>query len=95
MASEIQVKLEKLGIHLDNPAMPAGNYVPVLVVNDMVYVSGQLPLADGVINLTGQVGNSVTVEEAQEQARQRLGASPAQCMLQDQGLQPPHPKFAH
>ena len=70
MASEIQVKLEKLGIYLDKPAMPAGNYVPVLVVNDMVYVSGQLPLVDGAINLTGQVGNTVTVEEAQEQARQ-------------------------
>ena len=54
MASEIQVKLEKLGIYLDKPAMPAGNYVPVLVVNDMVYVSGQLPLVDGAINLTGQ-----------------------------------------
>ena len=70
MASEIQIELEKLGIHLDKPAIPAGNYVPVLVVNDIVYVSGQLPLVDGAINLTGQVGNSVTVEEAQEQARQ-------------------------
>ena len=69
MTSEIQVKLNKLGINLDKPAMPAGNYVPVLVINDMLYVSGQLPLVDGAINLRGQVGNSVTVQEAQEQAR--------------------------
>ena len=44
--------------------------MPVLVVNDIVYVSGQLPLVNGAINLTGQVGNSVTVKEAREQARQ-------------------------
>ena len=70
MTSEIQVNLDKLGIDLNKPAMPAGNYVPVLVVKDMVYVSGQLPLVNGIIQLTGQVGVSVTIEEAKEQAIQ-------------------------
>ena len=41
MTSEIQVNLDKIGIDLNKPAMPAGNYVPVLVIKDMVYVSGQ------------------------------------------------------
>ena len=44
MTSDIQTKLDELGIKLDSPAIPAGNYVPVLVIHDMVYVSGQLPL---------------------------------------------------
>ena len=70
MTSEIQVNLDELGIDLNKPAMPAGNYVPVLVVKDMVYVSGQLPLVNGTIQLTGQVGVSVTIEEAKEQAIQ-------------------------
>ena len=69
MTSDIQTKLDELGIKLDSPAVPAGNYVPVLVINDMVYVSGQLPLIEGTIELTGQVGSSVSVKEAREQAR--------------------------
>ena len=70
MTSEIEIKLDELGIDLNKPAMPAGNYVPVLVIKDMVYVSGQLPLVNGNIQLTGQVGASVTIEEAKEQAKQ-------------------------
>jgi len=70
MASDIQTKLDELGIKLDSPAVPAGNYAPVLVIQDMVYVSGQLPLINGVIELTGQVGGSVNIKDAQEQARQ-------------------------
>ena len=70
MTSEIKIKLDELGIDLNKPAMPAGNYVPVLVIKDMVYVSGQLPFVNGNIQLTGQVGASVTIEEAKEQAKQ-------------------------
>ena len=70
MTSEIKIKLDELDIDLNKPAMPAGNYVPVLVIKDMVYVSGQLPLVNGNIQLTGQVGASVTIEEAKEQAKQ-------------------------
>ncbi len=70
VTSKIQIKLDELGIDLDKPAMPAGNYVPVLVIKDMIYVSGQLPLVNGAIELTGQVGGSVTVRDAQFQARQ-------------------------
>ncbi len=69
MAYDIQTKLDKLGINLDSPAAPAGNYTPILVIHDMVYVSGQLPLNNGMIELTGKVGGSVSVKDAQEQAR--------------------------
>ncbi len=69
MPSDIQIKLDELSISLDSPAVPAGNYVPVLVIHDMVYVSGQLPLVNGKIEITGQVGNSVSIEDAREQAK--------------------------
>ena len=70
MTSDLNIKLNEMGIDLDKPAMPAGDYVPVLVIEDMIYVSGQLPLVNGAIELTGQVGDSVTIEDAREQARQ-------------------------
>ena len=62
MPSDIQNKLDELSISLDSPAVPAGNYVSVLVIHDMVYVSGQLPLVNGTIEITGQVGNSVSID---------------------------------
>ncbi|MDC0461754.1 RidA family protein [Alphaproteobacteria bacterium] len=69
MNSDIQSKLDQLGITLDSPAAAAaGNYVPVLVVGDMVYVSGQLPMSNGAIELTGRVGDTVSIEDAAKQA---------------------------
>ena len=70
MTSDLYMKLNEMGIDLDKPATPAGDYVPVLVIGDMIYVSGQLPLVNGAIELTGQVGASVTIEDARGQARQ-------------------------
>ena len=39
-----------------------------LVVGDMVYVSGQLPMSNGAIELTGRVGDTVSIEDAAKQA---------------------------
>ena len=36
----------------------------------MVYVSGQLPLVNGKLSVTGHVGKDVTTEQAAKQARQ-------------------------
>ena len=36
MTSDLNIKLNEMGIDLDKPAMPAGDYVPVLVIEDMI-----------------------------------------------------------
>ena len=38
-------------------------------MGDQVWTSGQLPLVEGALPLTGKVGAEVTTEQAQEQAR--------------------------
>ncbi len=69
MAGEIEKRLAELGIVLPEPAAAAANYVPFVVSGNTVYVSGQLPIADGKITVTGKVGDDVSVEQAQAAAR--------------------------
>jgi enamine deaminase RidA (YjgF/YER057c/UK114 family) len=65
----IEERLAELGIELP-PAPPAiAAYVPVRVVGRLAYVSGQVPLVDGVPLYPGKLGDTVTVEQGQEAAR--------------------------
>ena len=63
-------RLAELGVTLPTPAAPVAAYVPYVVVDNLVYVSGQLPLENGQLKITGQVGeSSVNITTAQEAAR--------------------------
>ncbi|QBI20808.1 RidA family protein [Egibacter rhizosphaerae] len=57
-------RLRELGVELPEPAEPAFNYDPVARHGDLAYVSGQLPKEDGVVRITGRVGEDVDVETA-------------------------------
>ncbi|CAD7938584.1 unnamed protein product [Amoebophrya sp. A120] len=67
--SQIEASLRALGLALPSPAAPAANYIPFTKVGPLVFVSGQIPkLPDGTMH-KGKVGDSYTVERAQEAAR--------------------------
>ena len=70
MTSSAVDNLSRLGITIPDAPAPAANYVPYIIVGNMVYVSGQLPLVDGKLSVTGHVGKDVTTEQAAKQARQ-------------------------
>ncbi len=69
MPGTIDAKLAELGLTLPEPAAPLANYVGYNVVGNLVVVSGQIPLVDGQIAVTGKVGVTATVEQAQQAAR--------------------------
>lgn len=62
-------RLASLGIVLPEPPTPLAAYVPFVVVDDLVFVSGQVPLRDGVVAVTGQVGGMVSIEDGVNEAR--------------------------
>lgn len=50
--------------------MPLGSYLPCVRTGNLLYLSGVLPLRGGKLLRTGIVGDSVSLAEAQEDARQ-------------------------
>ena len=63
--SEIESRLHALGLTLPESASPpAASYVPYVVSDGIVTISGQLPMIDGNIEgNTGILGKDVTLEE--------------------------------
>lgn len=55
MTSAIETRLAELGVTLPDAPAPAANYVPYVQSGNMVYVSGQISMADGAL-ITGKLG---------------------------------------
>lgn len=66
----IEERLAAMNLELPPPPRAVASYLPVATVGNLAYVSGQVPMADGEIMYPGHVGAEVTLEQAQEAARQ-------------------------
>lgn len=62
-------RLASLGLALPEVVAPLAAYVPAVRTGSYVYTSGQLPMVDGKLTVTGKVGAEVGAEEARELAR--------------------------
>lgn len=69
MTANIKDRLAELDITLPEVAKPLAAYVPAKRVGNQVWTSGQLPLVDGQLPITGLVGDEVSAEEAYSAAR--------------------------
>ena len=68
MNTSYEDTLKEMGVILPEAPMPAANYVPYVIVGDLVYVSGQISQnADGLI--VGKVGDTLTTEQGAEAAK--------------------------
>lgn len=65
----IKSKIEALGLELPEPPEAKGNYLPYVVSGKTVTLSGTLPILNGSLAYTGQVGDQQTVETAYESAK--------------------------
>lgn len=64
----VDQKLISLNIILPTPPQVVANYVPYVIVGDMVIISGQLPVKEGEVSFKGKVGQDVSLEEGQAAA---------------------------
>jgi enamine deaminase RidA (YjgF/YER057c/UK114 family) len=62
-------RLAELGLTLPDVVPPLAAYVPAVRTGSLVYVSGQLPMVNGALGETGQVGSDVTPEAARVMAQ--------------------------
>ncbi|MCX0277775.1 RidA family protein [Nocardia zapadnayensis] len=67
--TRIETQISEIGLTLPEVAAPAGAYVPALEVGDLVYTSGQLPIVDGELAVTGTLGAEVDVAKGYDAAR--------------------------
>ncbi len=67
--SSITEKLKEHGVELPAAPKPLAAYVGYVKHNDLVYVSGQLPLLNGELQLSGLLGAGVSVEAAAAAAK--------------------------
>jgi enamine deaminase RidA (YjgF/YER057c/UK114 family) len=68
-AADAYARLAELGLTLPQVVPPLAAYVPAVQSGNHVYVSGQLPMVEGKLPLTGKVGADVTAEQGAELAR--------------------------
>jgi len=67
--TDFDKKLKELGIELITPAKPIANYVKAVRVGNLIFLSGHGPTkADG-SNITGKVGQDLTIEQGYEAAK--------------------------
>lgn len=67
--SVVEERLAALQLRLPDPVQPQFEYVPVVVVGDVAYVSGQVPRLDAHSVITGKLGADLDVERGREAAR--------------------------
>ena len=69
MSMNVESRLARLGLKLPDAPSPAANYVPFTIAKGLLFIAGQAPVRDGKYAFKGQVGNEITVEDAQAAAR--------------------------
>jgi enamine deaminase RidA (YjgF/YER057c/UK114 family) len=62
-------KLAGLGIKLPAAPAAAGNYLPAVFTGNLLYCAGALPVIDGQLTHTGQVGREQNAQAAYDAAR--------------------------
>jgi len=67
--NNINNKLKELNIILPDAPSPVGAYVAYKKVNNLLFISGQLPLDSSGKLMKGKIGKELTLEEGQKAAK--------------------------
>jgi enamine deaminase RidA (YjgF/YER057c/UK114 family) len=69
MQGTIEARLKALDLVLPEVASPVANYVPFLHLSGQLFISGQLPMREGRIAVTGKLGADLGLEDGVAAAR--------------------------
>ena len=65
----IENKLKELNIELPNAPDPVGAYVAFKKINNLLFISGQLPISKDGKMIKGKIGNDLTLEDGQKASK--------------------------
>ncbi|HKZ64040.1 MAG TPA: RidA family protein [Thermoplasmata archaeon] len=81
---DVAGRLRELGISLPTVAPPIASYIPVVVAGNLAFVSGQIGRRGDHVLFRGHVGDTVSVEQGAQAARE--GALSALAAMNAEGL---------
>ena len=64
----VEASHENSQLQLPPAPQPLGAYVPAVQVGDLLFVSGMLPMQNGVPQFVGRIGQDLTIEQGREAA---------------------------
>ena len=67
--SQVETKLESMGLKLPEAPKPVAAYIPAKQTGKLVFTAGQLPMVQGELISKGLLGQDVEIEEANKAAR--------------------------
>jgi enamine deaminase RidA (YjgF/YER057c/UK114 family) len=70
--NDVDERLAELGLELPPPPQAIAAYVPVVVHGNLAFIAGQVPMVDGTLLHAGALGDTVSIEDGQEAARQAV-----------------------
>lgn len=65
----LENRVQELGLSIPAPAKPVAAYLPAVKSGSLVFVSGQLPMKDGLLQYTGILGKDISIEQGYDAAR--------------------------
>ncbi|SRR5258706_8616561 len=65
----VDARLEELGITLPAPPAPVASYVPFVLSDKLLFISGQVTLTADGLKYTGVIGRDLSLEEGKAAAR--------------------------
>ena len=69
MSTSAERRMTELGITLPAAPRPLGAYVPAVQVGSLLFLSGALPIEDGVPAFKGRIGSELSVDDARAATR--------------------------
>ena len=64
-SGDIEERLKELGMPLPKAPKPVGAYVATRKSGNLLFISGQLPFAEGKLTCKGKVGQEISIEQGQ------------------------------
>lgn len=69
MTISAEQRLKELGISLPRPPTPLGAYVETVQSGNLLFLSGTIPMENGVLRFKGRIGAEVSLEDGRLAAR--------------------------
>ena len=67
--SQIYNNLKSMDIKIPEPSLPLANYSPFIITNNLIFISGQIPVVNKKVIYSGKLGKELDIDTGKEAAK--------------------------